>query len=316
MHDAKKRGFTLVELLVVLGIIGLLVALLLPAVQAAREAARRVQCANNLKQLGLAAHHFHSTNRRFPPGWLGPKPNAMIPPYDGQFVGSLAFLLPYAELTVISEQIDTDRLSHGNISVLDVRRVGDPYFARLDAWTMGQAKVRFFTCPSENAEEADFTMAVTHFYLDPSTLFLHAQSAWYSGPCANILGPTNYQGVGGYTCTTGFWYTGVLTNRSGNSFKDIVDGTSNTLLFGEALGALREDGYNANYAFSWIGCGTLSTTWGLKRQGWYQFASRHPGAVQFAMADGAVRGVHREIDYWAYIYLSSMNDHKPVQAPP
>jgi prepilin-type N-terminal cleavage/methylation domain-containing protein len=76
-------GFTLIELLMVIAIIGILIALLLPAAQGTRESARQMQCANNLKQIGIAAQEFQSDHRRFPPGWLGPKPNAMVPPYEG-----------------------------------------------------------------------------------------------------------------------------------------------------------------------------------------------------------------------------------------
>jgi prepilin-type N-terminal cleavage/methylation domain-containing protein len=101
MRAKHRAAFTLVELLVVITIIGILIALLLPAVQAAREAARRAQCSNNLKQIGLAAHNFQNQFNRFPPGYLGPKPQA--PPAssynDGQYVGCLAQELPQMELT-------------------------------------------------------------------------------------------------------------------------------------------------------------------------------------------------------------------------
>ena len=97
MRWRKVTGFTLVELLVVIAIIGILIALLLPAVQAAREAARRAQCSNNLKQIGLALQHFHEAKRHFPPGRGGPPP---------KIFSALAYLLPYVEETALYGQLD------------------------------------------------------------------------------------------------------------------------------------------------------------------------------------------------------------------
>ncbi len=102
---ASRLGLTLVELLVVIGIIGLLVAILLPAVQAAREAANRMRCLNNLHQMGLALHNYHDVHKRFPPGGIEPRP---IWPSGRQFAWS-AFLLPYLEQASLTTQIDFNK---------------------------------------------------------------------------------------------------------------------------------------------------------------------------------------------------------------
>ena len=103
-----RSGFTLIELLVVIAIIAVLIALLLPAVQSAREAARRTQCKNNLKQLGLACHNFQSTRNRFAPGLLS-QDYSGTSAYKGsahQYLSALPFLLPYLEQSAIHETID------------------------------------------------------------------------------------------------------------------------------------------------------------------------------------------------------------------
>lgn len=132
-HPSPRSGFTLVELLVVIAIVGLLMALLLPAVQAAREAGRRAACLNNLKQLGLALHQFHDSQRRFPPGRGGPAPLVFSPH---------AFLLPLVE---------QDGLYHGlDLTSAPTNLVigGVPYSGAANAAAAAEV-VGVLTCPSD-----------------------------------------------------------------------------------------------------------------------------------------------------------------------
>src|SRR5262245_66510976 len=110
IRSSRRSGFTLIELLVVIAIIAVLIGLLLPAVQKVREAANRMSCQNNLKQIGLAAQNYQSTYGTLPPAILGDQPqgtNLMNPP-RAQFVGVLGFLLPYIEQENVYKQMNVN----------------------------------------------------------------------------------------------------------------------------------------------------------------------------------------------------------------
>jgi prepilin-type N-terminal cleavage/methylation domain-containing protein len=336
MRRKRTRAFTLVELLVVIAIIGILVALLLPAVQSAREAARRMSCSNNIKQIALSAHNFHDSYKLFPPGLLAAKkPYPIID--SGQGVGALPFLLPYMELNTVHDDIDIN---------LDVKwHPGDPkppcpsntvgFWATADTWAASQIKIGAFLCPSVDAyANTGGTMLAYHAKAcdhpaDPP----NAQdgcgygSVWYYpiGGGGDNLGRTNYMPVaGGFGAIGNLWdqYKGVFHNRSRNKMGSITDGTSNTLLIGEYAGGFDDNG-NLQYSACWIGASGLFTAYGLapeamngRRPGWWQFGSMHPGIVQFAMADGSVRGISVTItdepNKRYYRYLSGMSDRQVV----
>lgn len=204
VRDRRSRGFTLVELLVVIAIIGILVALLLPAVQAAREAARRMQCSNKLKQLGIALHNYHDTYKAFP---STPGGNGVLSANGGSVQnwmrwGGLASLLPYVEQQALYDSIDfrfqwdsTDGTS-GGLTNRQVTRT------RLD---------EAFTCPSDPGSSVNYSAA----HSPTSYCFSRGpQSHWDRGS-GNEAGIADGQ----------YW----------PRFRDILDGTANTFAMGEAV---------------------------------------------------------------------------------
>src|SRR5438128_398037 len=168
----RRRGaFTLIELLVVIAIIGVLVGLLLPAVQKVREAANRMSCANNLKQIALAAHNYESAYQKLPPGFLGTFPDPGVDPmptYDAQFVGCLAYLLPYVE------QDNTYRTMTADLpgDYLSVAKRYPGWWNYPSAVSASFTKVKTYLCPSDKAESSsDSTNVVLQTYRANPTQF-------------------------------------------------------------------------------------------------------------------------------------------------
>lgn len=197
----RKHGFTLVELLVVIAIIGVLVSLLLPAVQMAREAARRTSCSNNLRQLGLAAHNFHDSQQVLPssvrPPGLTPLPR----------IAGLTFLLPYIEQNTMFERYDRTRNWFDPINL-----------------PITSQKVATFLCPS--APNPDRLDGVPE-----------AGSAWVGVVAPTDYSPTI--GVDQRLLTAGLVDdagAGILTKNGRPRLADVTDGLSNTILYGESAG--------------------------------------------------------------------------------
>ena len=295
MSRRSSPAFTLIEILVVIAIIAVLIGLLLPAVQKVRETANRMKCANNLKQLGLAAHNYHGDNGGFPPGYLGPRDPQMIydfsqppSPYwkwytSASHVGVIAFLLPYLEQENVSKSMDLDWNSTTR------------WWQSANNLTMAQSRLAVLQCPSDNLYGGvSVGVLMTHHHDLPWGFVVRYLDVATSPQAANSMGLTNYAGVSGATSYSSRW-EGMFYNRSRTTLTDVPDGTSHTLLFGEGLGLVTNG--RRELAWSWIGVGAMPTGAGLRGPrdaARSSFSSRHPGAVQFCFADGSVRGLRRE----------------------
>lgn len=322
-----RRGFTIVELLVVIAIIGLLIALLLPAVQQARSAARKAQCSNNLKQLALATHGFHDSYGAFPPARLildAPR----SPNNWGTLIGMdepswLVRLMPFVEQTALHQQWD-EYQTYG-LSPQSARNQAVPIFLCPERHSADNAVVGDETvtitapcgCPGgtqivPGGAVADY--AANHGDLSPGAVNQPTDFYWGGNGTGVII---SSRPVGDQTLIERDW-------RDKIRMADITDGTSNTLLIGESYvprGEENKTPYNGPAYFgrhltnySRIGGPgvPLAHHRDDQRANLYSFGSSHAGISQFALADGSVRGISTSISTRVLGNLANRHDGETV----
>jgi prepilin-type N-terminal cleavage/methylation domain-containing protein/prepilin-type processing-associated H-X9-DG protein len=298
MMHLTRRGFTLIELLVVIAIIGLLVGLLLPAVQATRESARRSQCRNNMKQIALGLHAHHDAKKRLPAALV-----RQAPPSD--YVGWTwtAFVLPYMEfLTTFSRiGVGTSDIPWGT---------ADP--------TVADTAIPTLICPSCTIATGAVSGKV------------RADWGWgnFRGSKTNYLGnggpKSTWESVLGSNADRQRASLGALRMETGVMLKDVTDGTSKTILIGEG-GGKAASAANDPYMPGISVCtpDTRNTPRTVIRYGAEKinsgevraFGSAHPGGAHFAMCDGSVRFIDDRIEFAAGGLYWGADLADPAQLP-
>ncbi len=317
---SDRSGFTLIELLVVIAIIATLVAILLPAVQQAREAARRSTCKNNLKQLGLAIHNYHDTYNAFPMGVSNHKAGCGGDPGTGNYVSDWdkryatwtwqASIMPFVELGNIYDQVGVGtQEAHIAMTSSSLR-------ASL------QTPQKVLNCPSDDGpDQNNWGLRVVR--ADNESTYNVAKSNYVA---VHHHGPVTCNNTGSSVSTTDFmnWandppYDGIFAHSTSSKMRDVTDGLSNTLLVGErawnlqitgatdvpraanqfvSSGIARSNsngGMSAVYGTGAIGINQSGATDILQRYSRQGFSSKHKGGAQFCLGDGSVRFLSENI---------------------
>lgn len=285
----RRDAFTLVELLVVIAIIGILIGLLLPAVQQVREAARRIQCSNNIRQVGLAVMNYEGAHEQYPPGWI----TTDGAPISEPGWGWSALILPFMEGQNIFNLIDI------NVAI------DDPIHANAI-----QNVVPTFLCPSETGPKVvNLNVPIEHDHDNDSLRAPHEKE---ERPPELWASRSNYSGVFGSieienNPVAG---NGAFFGNSKVRFADIMDGTSHTFIIGERAGKLGP--------ISWVGvvpdlASPISRIVGSAdhapndREGHFEdFRSYHPGGINVALADGSAHFISNTIDVTVFQALATI----------
>jgi prepilin-type N-terminal cleavage/methylation domain-containing protein len=323
-----RAGFTLIELLVVIAIIGVLVALLLPAVQVARESGRRAQCSSNIKQIGIALHTFHDANRRYPSAFVSTTAPGNVnwrtlttttPSHFEPGWSFFAFILPHAEQRVLHDQLDL------SLPIMD---------ARNDTARTQAALVPSYVCPSDTSprliDVLDFGETSSADTLSGTgTVLTRAPVSSYAG----LLGTNDHEENGRFN--------GVFFRNSAVRVEDITDGTSQTICLGERMSRMAEA--------TWLGSIPRSDV--VHADGWWQrlgyshrsknyrpsnvhttchirtskpnqrtnspsgFLSPHTNGCNFLNVDGSVRLIADTVDLTAFRSLATRAGGELVAVP-
>ncbi|MBX6312305.1 MAG: DUF1559 domain-containing protein [Isosphaeraceae bacterium] len=226
MAGMRRRGFTLIELLVVIAIIGVLIALLLPAVQAAREAARRAQCTNNLKQIGIALHNYHSANDCFPPAGLPTRTSAIRTLIPNGDYSAQARLLGFSEQKPLYDAANFGVAIRNDVAPLTMSEANS---------TVTQTRVSLFLCPSD--QPPSYTLLSVgiggHPGIAPGNNYFACCGSSLEYLASSSTGPNN-----NFPITSGAPPNGVFIRHGVDGgltvgIAAITDGTSTTIAFGE-----------------------------------------------------------------------------------
>jgi len=309
-----RRAFTLIELLVVIAIIAILIALLLPAVQQAREAARRTQCKNNLKQLGLAIHNYHDVFNTFPPSAINPGVNgcaSMYPAGQTRNISGNLLLLPYFDQAPLYNLV--------NFS-LPVGPAAYPACTFGANAPDGQAatiskKLTVFRCPSDTPFQEPMNSTVAPFSSYPQYGVTNAYRSSY---------PFVFDRFTATGINVNYGYDGVSTKtvwglNGSAGISDITDGTSNTFCLMEATFKHASASLGAMYGpfiHAWSAYGECIPTFrginniqaaSVPDRAWYSSASsKHTGGCHALMCDGTVRFFSQNINIGTLGALQSM----------